>query len=100
MSCEDDRDLELKTIKEINNEKFFVSTIKMKVRHSWLNQHLNVSVFETMIFKKEAGQVQYDNSIFNKRYTTYDNAVEGHEHIIKNIKNIVENTKEYKEKIN
>ena len=71
----------------------------MKVRHSWLNQHLNVNVYETMIFEKKDGQVQYDNSIFNRRYTTYDNAVEGHEHIVKNIEKTVKNTRELREKI-
>ncbi len=48
-----DKDLELKHIAQINDEKFFISTIKMEVRHSWLNQHHNVNVYETMIFEKK-----------------------------------------------
>jgi vacuolar-type H+-ATPase subunit E/Vma4 len=94
-----DKDLELKNILEVDGEKFFVSTIKMEVRHSWLNQHQNVNVYETMVFEKKDGKIQYDNSLFNRRYTTYENAVEGHEHIVKNIAKIVKATRECRAKI-
>ena len=94
-----DQDLELKDILEVNGEKFFVSTIKMDVRHSWLNQHQNVNVYETMVFEKKDDKVQYDKPLFNRRYTTYENAMEGHKHTVKNIKNIVKTTRECRAKI-
>lgn len=93
------KDLELKHIAEVNGEKFFISTINMEVRHSWLTQHQNVNIYETMIFEKKDGIVQYDSSIYNKRYTTYENAVEGHNHIVKNIEKIVRTTRECRAKI-
>jgi len=95
----ENKDLELKHIAEVNGEKFFISTIKMEVRHSWLNQHKNVNLYETMIFEKKDGIVQYESSMLNKRYTTYDNAVEGHNHIVKNIENIVKTIRECRAKI-
>lgn len=99
MNPVESQDLELKHIATVNGEKFFISTIKMEVRHSWLNQHQNVNVYETMVFEKKNDIVQYENSVFNKRYSTYDNAVEGHNHIVKNIENIVKTTRECRAKI-
>lgn len=99
MNPVESQDLELKHIAEVNGEKFFISTIKMEVRHSWLNQHQNVNVYETMVFEKKNDIVQYESSVFNRRYTAYDNAVEGHNHIVKNIENIVITTRECRAKI-
>jgi len=94
-----DKDLELKHIAEVNGEKFFISTIKMEVRHSWLNQHENVNVYETMVFEKQNDRVMYDSSLFNRRYTTYENAIEGHNHVVKNIEKIVKTTRECRAKL-
>lgn len=99
MDHNNDEDLELKHISEVNSEKFFISTIKMEVRHSWLNQHHNVNVYETMIFEKQGDKVMYESSLFNRRYTTHDNAVEGHNHVVKNIEKIVKTTRECRAKI-
>ncbi len=82
-------DLELKHIASLGDKRFFVSTIKMHVRHAWLNQHDNVYVYETMIFKKENGKVLYHEPIYNKRYSSYDMAIEGHQKAILNIEEIV-----------
>lgn len=82
-------DLELKHISTVDDKRYFISTIKMHVRHSWLNQHNNVFVYETMIFKKDNGQVQYHEPIFNRRYNTYDEAVHGHDYAVKEIETIV-----------
>jgi len=92
-------DLELKHISDIDGEKFFISTIKMEVRHSWLNQHKNVNVYETMIFEKKDNKVLYESSLYNRRYSTYDNAIEGHNHVVKNIENIVKTTRECRAKL-
>lgn len=94
-----DKDLELKHIAIVGDEEFFISTIKMEVRHSWLNQHHNVNVYETMVFEKHGEQVKYENSVFNKRYTTYDNAMEGHNYIVKNIEKIVATCRECRTKL-
>jgi len=94
-----DQDLELKHISEVDSEKFFISTIKMEVRHSWLNQHHNVNVYETMVFEKDGDKVMYESSLFNRRYTSYDNAVEGHDYVVKNIEKIVKTTRECRAKI-
>jgi hypothetical protein len=99
MDHTNDQDLELKHISEINGEKFFISTIRMEVRHSWLNQHHNVNVYETMVFEKKDDIVQYESSLFNRRYSTYDNAVEGHDYVVKNIEKIVKTTRECRAKL-
>lgn len=83
------QDLELKHIATINDKRYFISTIKMHVRHSWLNQHNNVYVYETMVFKKEDGKVLYHEPVLNQRYNTYDLAVEGHEKVVKDIEKII-----------
>ncbi|MBE0491697.1 MAG: hypothetical protein IBX44_05555 [Sulfurospirillum sp.] len=94
-----DQDLELKDIVAVDGEKFFISTIKMEVRHSWLNQHENVFVYETMIFEKASGKVQYEKPVFNRRYTSYEEALDGHKHSVANIKNIIKHTRECRAKI-
>lgn len=94
-----DRDLQLKDIAEVGSERFFISTIKMEVRHSWLNQHHNVNVYETMIFEKKGDEVLYDCPLYNRRYTTYENAKEGHEHILKHINKIVATCRECRTKL-
>lgn len=94
-----DADIELKDIVQVGDEKFFISTIKMEVRHSWLNQHENVFVYETMVFEKSGDQVQYEQPVFNKRYATYNEALSGHTHIVSTIDFIVETTRECRAKI-
>ncbi len=83
------QDLELKHIATVDDKRYFISTIKMHVRHSWLNQHNNVFVYETMIFKKDGGQVVYHEPVYNKRYNSYDEALEGHQNAIDNIEKII-----------
>ncbi|RXJ99466.1 hypothetical protein CRU98_05420 [Arcobacter sp. CECT 8986] len=82
-------DLELKHIASVGDKRFFISTIRMHVRHTWLNQHDNVYVYETMIFKKENGKVLYLEPIYTKRYDAYDKAIDGHQYVIENIEKIV-----------
>lgn len=94
-----DKDLELKDILEVDGEKFFVSTIKMEVRHSWLNQHENVFVYETMVFEKKDDKVQYEKPVFNRRYASYEEAMKGHKHIVSNIENVVRQTRACRAKI-
>jgi hypothetical protein len=91
--------LELKDILQVGDEMFFVSTIKMEVRHSWLNQHHNVNVYETMVFEKHDEKIKYDSSVYNMRYTTHDNAVEGHNHIVKNIERIISTCRDCRTKL-
>ncbi|AXX87800.1 MULTISPECIES: hypothetical protein [Malaciobacter] len=87
-------DLELKHIASVDDKRYFISTIKMHVRHTWLNQHDNVYVYETMIFKKEKNKVLYLEPIYTKRYDAYDKAISGHQEAIENIKNIVNKSKD------
>ncbi len=95
-----DKDLELKDVVQVGEERFFVSTIKMEVRHSWLNQHENVFVYETMVFEKKEGIVQYQHPLYNTRYASYDEALNGHNKIVKNLEHIVKTTRECRAKIN
>lgn len=83
------KDLELKHISIVNNKKYFISTIKMQVRHSWLNQHDNTFVYETMIFKTEDEKVIYHEPVFNQRYNNYEKAINGHQDAIDDIKLIL-----------
>jgi len=48
---------------------------------------------------KKYRKIVYESSLFNKRYTTYDNAIEGHNYVVKNIEKIVKITREYRAKI-
>lgn len=93
------KELEPKDILQVGDEKFFVSTAKMKVHHSWLTQHLNANIYETMIFNKQDDQSKYDSPIYSMRYTSYDNAIEGHKHIIKNIEKIIPTCRELSVKL-
>lgn len=83
------QDLELKHIATVDDKRYFISTIKMHVRHSWLNQHNNVFVYETMIFKKEDGKVIYHEPVYNKRYNSYEDAINGHQYVVENTSNII-----------
>jgi hypothetical protein len=87
------QDLELKHIADVNGKRYFISTIKMQVRHSWLNQHNNVFVYETMIFKKEDGKIIYHEPVFNKRFNSYDEAIKGHQNVVENISRIIKDVK-------
>ena len=84
------KDLELKHISIVGDKKYFISTIKMQVRHSWLNQQNNLFVYETMIFKTEDEKVIYHEPLHNQRYNNYETAIISHQKAIDNIKNIVE----------
>ncbi|UTJ05859.1 hypothetical protein [Arcobacter roscoffensis] len=83
------QDLELKHIGTVDDKRYFISTIKMHVRHSWLNQHNNVFVYETMIFKKEDGKVIYHEPVYNKRYNSYEDAINGHQYVVENTAKII-----------
>ena len=52
-----------------------------------------------MVFEKKDDKVMYESSLFNRRYTTYDNAIEGHDYVVKNIEKIVKTTRECRAKI-
>jgi hypothetical protein len=84
------KDLELKHISIIEEKKYFISTIKMQVRHSWLNQQNNLFVYETMVFKTEDEKVIYHEPLFNQRYDSYEKAIHGHQYAIDDIKTIIE----------
>ncbi|GEM_PF-1167709 len=89
MNPNEQPDLKLQDVVEIEGIRYLVSTIKIEVRHAWLNQNSYVKVYETMVFEKEKGQVQYDKVIYNKRYTTYKCAVDGHAEILKHLSKII-----------
>jgi hypothetical protein len=94
-----DKDLALKDTAQVDGEKFFISTIKMEVRHSWLNQHENVFVYETMVFEQDGEQVKYQHPVFNRRYSSCEEAERGHKHIVENIEKVVKTTRECRAKI-
>ena len=94
-----EQDLQLKHVAQVGDNRYFISTIKMDVRHSWLNQHQNVNVYETMVFAKKDGKVQYHNSIYHKRYATHDEATSGHNSIVENIANIIDACTACREKL-
>lgn len=94
-----DADLELKACVKVGNEEFLISTIKMEVRHSWLNQHENVFVYETMVFENIDGKIQYQKPVFYKRYATTAEAKEGHEYTVKNLENIICTTRACRAKL-
>lgn len=86
----EDKDLELKNIEKVNGKSFYISTIKIDIKHNWLNQNDNVKVYETMIFSEiEDGKINYHDPIYVKRYTNYEDAKAGHKKAISNINDIV-----------
>lgn len=82
-------DLELKHISTVGKKRYFISTIKMFVRHLWASQRENINVYETMIFEQIDKKVLYHEPIYLKRYDTYEKAIDGHQNAIKNIEEIV-----------
>lgn len=87
------KDLALKHLSIVNGITYFISTIKMEVRHSWLNQQNNLFVYETMVFKMKDDEIIYHEPVFNQRYNGYEKAISGHQSTIDDIETIVKNTK-------
>lgn len=78
------RDLELKNILKVDGKEFLVSTISMKVRHSFFNGDDDKIVYETMVFEIIDDEVQYHHPVFNERYNMPDEAIAEHGAILKN----------------
>jgi len=83
------KELELKHLSMVNYDKYFISTIRIEVRHLWLNQQSDLFVYETMVFKTKNDNVVYHEPILNQRYESYEKAITGHQNIIDDIKKIV-----------
>lgn len=83
-------DLELKDISTVGERSYFISTIKMFIRHLLKKKQENINVYETMIFEIEDEKVSYHDPIYLKRYDTYEKAIEGHKKTMNNIEEIVE----------
>lgn len=82
-------DLELKHISTVGEKSYFISTIKMFVRHLLTSRRENINVYETMIFEKNDEKVLYHDPIYLKRYDLYEKAIEGHKKTIENIEEII-----------
>lgn len=80
------RELELKNVLKVENKEFLVSTISMKVRHTFFNEDDNKIVYETMVFEIINDEVQYHKTIFNERYNMPDEAIAEHGAILKDPK--------------
>lgn len=78
------RELELKNILKVEGREFLVSTISMKVRHSFFDGDDDKIVYETMVFEIINDDVQYHKPIFNERYNMQDEAIAEHGAILKN----------------
>ncbi len=87
------KDLALKHLSIVNGNTYFISTIKMEVRHSWINQQNNLFVYETMVFKMDEDEIIYHEPIINQRYNSYEKAIEGHQNTIDNIEKIIKENK-------
>lgn len=79
------RKINYKDIKSdvINNH--LVSTIWLGIDHSFFNSEKPL-IFETMIFKIKDGNIEWDNAsldYYQKRYSTEEQALEGHKEAIK-----------------
>ena len=69
---------EKRIIKQYDNDEVFVSTVFLGLDHAW-NSDVPV-LWETMIFGGEHDQYQ-------KRYTSYKDALEGHEKALELLNN-------------
>jgi len=70
--------LDLKDFITFENNRYYISTIQMEVRHSWQKEHEKICVFETMVFAAPEGEIDYHSSLYHRRYRTLDGAIKGH----------------------
>ncbi|MDR0467338.1 MAG: hypothetical protein LBG67_00630 [Campylobacteraceae bacterium] len=78
------REIELKNVVAINSRKYLISTISMKVRHSYFQDDKDLVIYETMIFELKDDKVEYANPIYNERYNTADEAIYEHGKLVQN----------------
>lgn len=68
----------LKKVKQEYIDDFYISTVFLGLDYSMDRSGIPV-LFETMIFKKE-------EDVYQERYTSYDDAVEGHQKAVDLVK--------------
>jgi len=88
----------LLTLKELithNNKTYYVSTLQMQVRHSWQKEDAKISVYETMVFRANEMVVDYHESLFHRRYRTFEDAESGHAQTIANLPQIIFTCNQY-----
>ncbi len=60
-----------------------VSTVWLGIDHNFYANTIRPLLFETMIFENE----EYGDEIYMRRYTTWEDAVEGHKEAVEWVKN-------------
>lgn len=81
------KEIELKNIIAVDDKKYLISTISMKVRHNYFKDDSNLLIYETMVFEIEKNdEVNYTNPVYNERYNTADEAIYEHGKLVQNAK--------------
>ncbi|MFV0481555.1 MAG: hypothetical protein ACK5LP_06190 [Campylobacteraceae bacterium] len=86
-------ELELKNLVEINNKTYLISTISMKIRHTFFENDKDKIVYETMVFEMMNGELDYTKPLYNERYSTREEAIYEHGKIVQNPKVLFLNQK-------
>lgn len=77
--------LKEKIVKQENVDNYFISTVFLGIDHSY--DFGNPVLWETMIFRKDKdGSKELGSDIFHDRYSTYDEAIQGHKEAVKLVK--------------
>lgn len=79
----------LKDFVNIEENRYYVSTLQMQVRHSWQHEDDKIFVFETMVFRVNKGVVDYHDSLFHRRYRNLKEAQAGHAQTLQDLPKIV-----------
>jgi hypothetical protein len=61
----------------------YVSTVFLGTNHNWFDDEDPI-LFETMIFQSRKGNTEFDE--YQERYRTWDEAVKGHNQIVRKMK--------------
>lgn len=66
------------------NKEYFISTMSMKIRHTFFEKDKDLIVYETMVFLISNEEIDYSKPIYNERWKTEEEAIAQHGHIVKN----------------
>ena len=65
--------------------KYYISTVDLGINHQWFPE-LPPLYYETMIFEQDDIHIDFGNDIYMKRYTTEEEAREGHKKAIEYVR--------------
>lgn len=88
-----DRHVKKDTI-TINDKEFWISTVFLGLDHNFSDNDSNPIVFETMIFPRQNTLKDYEISGYQERYSTWEQAEQGHQKAIDYLNKLLTNKKD------